>query len=175
MDGRLTAAPDGRPQLRFTRTLPHPPAKVWRALIDDEHLAAWFPFRIEGERAAGAPLRFIHPEGLGEPFEGEMIAFEPESALELSWRGERLRFELELEPDGDGTTLTLVNTIDAVGKAARDAAGWHTCLDLLAHELDGDEPTWTASERWGEVHPGYVDAFGPEAATIGPPAGARHD
>jgi uncharacterized protein YndB with AHSA1/START domain len=173
LDGRLTSAADGRPQLRFTRTLPHPPAKVWRALTEDQHLAAWFPFHIEGERAAGAPLRFLHPEGLGEPFEGEMVAFEPESALELAWQGESLRFELA--PHGDGTALTLVNTIDDIGKAARDAAGWHACLDLLACALDGDEPRWDASQLWGEVHPGYVEAFGPEAATIGPPEGARPD
>lgn len=34
------------------------------------------------------------------------------------------------------------------GKAARDGAGWHTCLD-----------------------PGYVERFGPEGATVGPPDG----
>ena len=27
--------------------------------------------------------------------------------------------------------------------------------------------------RWGAVHPGYVARFGPEAATIGPPASPR--
>jgi hypothetical protein len=28
------------------------------------------------------------------------------------------------------------------------------------------------SDRWREVHPDYVAALGPEAATIGPPEGA---
>src|SRR2546430_6015265 len=31
-----------------------------------------------------------------------------------------------------------VNTFDQVGKAARDAAGWHACLDVLACRLSGE-------------------------------------
>jgi len=40
--------------LRFVRWLPHPPGKVWRALTEPEHLAAWFPTTVEGELAAGS-------------------------------------------------------------------------------------------------------------------------
>ena len=53
VDGRLVAVGD-RFQLRFTRKLPHPPEKVWRALTEPKHLAAWFPTDVEGERAPGA-------------------------------------------------------------------------------------------------------------------------
>ncbi len=35
--------------VRFSRRLPHPPEKVWRALTEAEHLAAWFPTTVEGE------------------------------------------------------------------------------------------------------------------------------
>ena len=69
---------------------------------------------------------------------------------------------------GAGCTLTFTDTIEAQGKAARDGAGWHVCLEALAARLDGAEPP--AASRWKEVHPGYVARFGPEAATIGPPA-----
>jgi hypothetical protein len=62
-----------------------------------------------------------------------------------------------------------VNTLDDVGKAARDAAGWHARLDLLAYELDGEQPPWTPVQRWRQVHESYVERFGPQAATIGPP------
>jgi hypothetical protein len=56
------------------------------------------------------------------------------------------------------------------GKAARDAAGWHECLDLLVSDLDGTPPSaW--GRTWRRVHPVYVDKLGPEAATIGPPPG----
>jgi hypothetical protein len=58
---------DGRWRLRFTRHLRHPPAKVWRALTEPEHLGAWFPAAIEGERAAGARLRFAFPDDAARP------------------------------------------------------------------------------------------------------------
>lgn len=167
MDGQLEQG-DGRWQLRFTRRLPHPPEKVWRALTEPEHLAAWFPTTIEGERAAGALLRFEFPGGEAPAFDGEMVAYEPPSLLELRWGpGDTLRFVLR--PDGDGTVLTFVNAFDELGKAARDAAGWHACLDLLGYRLAGGKPPWAPSERWAAVHPSYVERFGPEAAAVGPP------
>jgi len=64
--------------------------------------------------------------------------------------------------------LTFVDTFDQLGKAADDAAGWHTCLDQLAYELEGGTAPWTVPERWKQVHRSYVDRFGPEASTIGP-------
>ena len=147
MNGKLEQTHAG-PRLRFERHLPHSPERVWAAITEPEHLAAWFP--------NGA-------------FDGEITISEPPELLEFRWGTDTVR--MELEPDGDGTKLTLLDTIDALGKAARDAAGWHACLDQLAAQLAG-EPVPESMETWRAVHPGYVDAFGPEAATIGPPEGA---
>ena len=167
MEGQLQQAGD-RWQLRFTRRLSHPPEKVWRALTEPEHLAAWFPTAIEGERAAGAPLRFVFRNGEGPTIDGRMLAYDPPRLLELEWGGgETLRFELQ--PADGGTLLTFANTFDDVGKAARDAAGWHVCIEALAHHLDGRPLPWTQAERRRQVHELYVERFGPEAATIGPP------
>jgi DNA-binding transcriptional ArsR family regulator len=66
--------------------------------------------------------------------------------------------------------LTLTDTFDDVGKAARDAAGWHECLDRLVSDLDGTAQP-PKGERWRQIHPVYVAELGPEASTIGPPAG----
>jgi uncharacterized protein YndB with AHSA1/START domain len=167
VDGRLEPR-DDRWQLRFTRNLPHPPEKVWRALTEPEHLAAWFPADIQGERAAGAALRFVHRDGEGPTNVGEMIRYDPPSVLELRWGDDTLRFELQ--PDGSGTVLTFVNTFDELGKAARDAAGWHACLDLLGCDLDEEQPPWSPTERWQAVHASYVERLGPDASTIGPPS-----
>jgi uncharacterized protein YndB with AHSA1/START domain len=156
-----------RPQLRFTRRLAHPPEKVWRALTEPEHLRAWFPQRIEGGWEPGATLEFVS-EGQGS-FEGQVVAVDPPRTLEFTWGTDSLRFELEA--DGDGTVFTLIDTFDDLGKAARDAAGWHECLDDLETELAGRASATTRGEVWARVHPQYVDAFGPEAATIGPPEG----
>jgi len=95
-----------------------------------------------------------------------MVTYDPPSVLELDWGGVQLRFELRA--DGAGTMLTFVDTFDQLGKAADDAAGWHTCLDQLAYELEGGTAPWTVPERWKQVHRSYVDRFGPEASTIGP-------
>lgn len=172
MDGQLRQV-DGRWQLQFVRRLGHSPQKVWRALTEDEHLEAWFPTTIEGERAVGAKLRFSFRESDEAPvLDGEMLVYEPPSVLEFAWGDDDiLRFELE--PDGDGTILTLLATFDEHGKAARDAAGWHAKLDILAAHLDGITPSWDPDRRWAEVHPGYVERFGPEASTIGPPDWAQ--
>ncbi|HWF15384.1 MAG TPA: SRPBCC family protein [Acidimicrobiales bacterium] len=163
--GTLETAADGRSVLRYRRRLAHPPEKVWRALTEDGHLAAWFPTTIEGPRQAGAALRFSFRNGEGEPFAGEMLAFEPPSLLELRWSDDVLRFELEAA--GTGSVLSLIVTFPEHGKAARDGAGWHVCLERLAAESDGTTPP--ADDRWRVVHARYVGALGPEASTIGPP------
>jgi uncharacterized protein YndB with AHSA1/START domain len=158
---------DGRVTLRFTRRLAHSPQKVWRALTEPGHLAAWFPTTIDGERVAGAKLSFAFAEVAVPVMDGEMLAWDPPSRMELTWGDETLRFELA--PDGDGTVLRLSASFDELGKAARDAAGWHSCLDLLAGEVSGQAPAWQRDDHWRQVHRVYVDRFGPEASTIGPP------
>lgn len=166
VDGQLKQR-DGRWRLHFKRKLPHSPEKVWCALTEPKHLAAWFPTEIQGERVGGAPLRFVFRNGEGPPVDGQMTTYDPPLVLEFRWGDETLRFDLE--SDGDGTLLTFVNTFDERGKAARDAAGWHVCLDLLSYHLDGKEVPGSPRERWQQVHALYVARFGPKASTIGPP------
>jgi uncharacterized protein YndB with AHSA1/START domain len=165
MLGQLKQVED-RWQLRFTRKLHHAPDKVWRTLVEPEHLEAWFPTTIEGDRAEGAPLRFSFRKDEAPQMHGEMTTYEPYSLLEFNWGGDVLRFELE--PDEGGTVLTLFHTFDELGKAARDAAGWHIKLDQLEHHLAGDEPP-AEEGAWKAVHAKYVESLGPEAATIGAP------
>jgi len=100
------------------------------------------------------------------PFEGEVLAYEPESLVEFQWGTDVIR--LELVPTDAGSVLTLLDTIDDLGKAARDGAGWHICLEALRQHLAGQDSIGTVPRRWQEVHAGYVDRFGPEAATMGP-------
>jgi uncharacterized protein YndB with AHSA1/START domain len=164
--GRLERS-GAKPQLVFTRTLAHAPEKVWRAITEPAHLKAWFPDNVEGTFEPGGTLRFFS-EGLDYDFDGEVTAFDPPRLLEIRWGTDMLRFELR--PDGDGTVLTLTDTFDELGKAARDGAGWHECLDHLEADLDGT-PLSEPGAVWRDVHPKYVDAFGPDASSIGPPEG----
>src|SRR3954453_8741915 len=105
---RTLEQPAAGPRLRFERHLPHAPEKVWRAITDPEHLKAWFPDTIVVEEwSVGAPLRFEPAPEMAEPFDGEVLAFEPPRMLALRWGTDTLRFEVE--PDGDGTRLTLLD------------------------------------------------------------------
>ncbi len=169
MYGTVEQVDDGRWQLRFVRTLHHPRSKVWRAVTEPEHLARWFPTTIDGERTAGAALRFTFPGGEAEAFDGEMLVYEPEAALEFRWGPDVIR--IELRDAGDATELTLLDTIEERGKAARDGAGWHACLDALGAALAGEGAPRERMEGWKDVRAHYVESFGPEASTIGPPEG----
>lgn len=159
----------GRDQVtvRFIRRLPHPSTKVWRALTKSAHLAAWFPTTVEGDLTPGATLRYNFRELNLPGFDGTVIACDPPRLLELNWGDERLRFELT--PEGQDTVLSFSASFAEIGRAARDAAGWHTCLDVLAYDLAGEQAPWAQDDRWRHVHGNYVREFGPEASTIGPP------
>jgi uncharacterized protein YndB with AHSA1/START domain len=168
LDGELEQV-GARWQLRFTRPLAHSQAKVWHAITEAGHLETWFPFVIEGEMRTGAPLRFVARDMDDVVLEGEMVEYRAPSVMELRWdANETVRFEIE--PDGAGCVLTLVNTFAELGKAARDAAGWHACLDALGRDLDGDHAPPTGRDIWDQLFAGYTDRFGPDAARLGPPA-----
>jgi len=158
-------------RVTFSHRLAHSPERVWEAITEAEHLDTWFPTRIIGDRVAGAPLRFEFRNGEGDDFEGEMLVFEPPHRLALRWGDEILRFDIR--PDGDGSVLDVDVSFDDKGKASRDAAGWHVCLDDLGAHLNGEtrHDTTDEKDRWRSVHDHYVATFPPEASTIGPPAG----
>jgi uncharacterized protein YndB with AHSA1/START domain len=160
---------DGRWQLRFTRTFPHSREKVWRAITNPDDLARWFPTTIDGDRAAGARLRFTFPQDQALAMDGQMLAFEPESVMELQWGPDVIR--IELRPVPGGTELTLLDTLEARGKAARDGAGWHVCLDSLEAALRDEPSRRDQTDNWKQVHSRYAESFGPAATTIGPPEG----
>jgi uncharacterized protein YndB with AHSA1/START domain len=154
--GKLERAGD-RFRLRYERHYPHPPEKVWRALIDPVELKHWFPTRIEGERKQGAKLRFVF-EGENAPAtEGTLTKLEPERLLEFSWGEDLLRFELSAH--GSGTKLVFVSTFDERAVAPRSAAGWHACLDGLAKRLDG-KPDGDEAPSWPRLYTEYVEKIG---------------
>jgi uncharacterized protein YndB with AHSA1/START domain len=162
------SADNGTYTLRFERRLSHPVERVWQALTEPGALRQWFPQDIEGDLSPGGKLRFVFREGDYENmpvFEGEVLEYDPPRLLAFSWGPDSLRWELR--PHGDGCLLILTDTLGELGKAARDGAGWHACLDALGASLDGREPP--AASGWARLHGHYVDAFGPEASTLGPP------
>jgi uncharacterized protein YndB with AHSA1/START domain len=157
-----------RPAVRLERRLPDPPGIVWRALTEREQLRAWFPCDViveGGNWVPGAAVSFPFPaEVIDMTLTGEVLEVDEPRLLSFTWGPETLRFELS--PLGDGSRLVLIDELDPSG-AARNAAGWDTCLDRLA----GIE---TSPEDWQPRFQAYAAQFEPVIGPQeGPPAGYK--
>ena len=142
--------------LRFERHYPHPVEDVWQALVEPKRLAEWFPSRIDGERRAGAALRFVFEGNEGPVLEGSYRVFEPPRLLEFSWDTDILRWELT--PTARGCTLVFTSTVQQRSNAPRDATGWDGCLDGLGQALAG--AATTRSSDFAARYAEYVASFG---------------
>ncbi len=156
-----------RPGLRFVRRLRHRPERVWRALTESEHLRSWMPCDVVGERAAGARLQLpFWPEVAaryeieGPVLEGEIRVWDPPRVFEWIWDADVLRFELE--PDGDGTVLTLTTWIANPADPPMHlvAAGYHTCLDHLGRLLDTGSAPSVAEADPTPLEAAYAERMG---------------
>lgn len=154
--------------LVFVRDLRHPPEKVWAALTEPDRLAEWAPFlasrdlgtrgeatlsTVDGDRTYPAPATVRRADRPG--------------LLEYTWGDGLLRWELT--PTGTGTRLTLRHRIDDPGLAPVMAAGWHLCLDVAGHLLDGDPvgPIRGGEAKefgWDDLRAAYAERLeGPDA------------
>ncbi len=157
-----------RASLRLERHLSDPPEVVWRALTDRDELRSWFPCDVEvggGSWRVGAAIVFrFPPEVMDMTLEGRILAVEEPKLLSYTWGDETLRFELSVE--GTGTLLVLTDEL-SIEIAARNAAGWEQCLDLLAR---AEQPS--GQPGWKDVFETYAAQFSP---LLGPQAGPPAD
>ena len=156
---------DGRPAVRFERRLAHPVEKVWRAVTEPDELAHWFPATVTVDLQPGGAMSFDF--GGGMTMEGAVTELDPPRTFAFRWGAEHLRFELE--PDGDGCRLTFTHVLDEADTAARNAAGWHVCLDRLAQRLAGEEtaaPGSGPTEEWRAHYEEYERRGVPAGAPI---------
>jgi uncharacterized protein YndB with AHSA1/START domain len=156
-----------RPSIRLERYLDDPPDVVWQSLTEPTQLATWFPCQIlveGGSWQVGAALSFpFPPEVIEMTLTGEVLECEAPHLLSYTWGPETLRFELREE--GGGTRLFLTDELDAPA-AARNAAGWDDCLDLLA----GGDPDGAWQPRFERYAARFEQVIGPQE---GPPAGYK--
>ncbi len=129
---------DGQPVVRFERTFPHPAPRVWDAITDPVRLSHWFPTTVEfDELHPGSAITFRFAGDRYPPMEGVFGEVSPPRRLSFTWGDDLLTFELE-ECDGGATCrLAFSVTLDTADKAARDAAGWDDCLDILGNVIAG--------------------------------------
>ena len=150
-DGTLETI-DGRPALRFERTLVHSVERVWRAVSEPAELERWFPAAADWTPAKGETF-----EAYGAT--GEVTEVEAPHRLAWSFGDERYRFELA--DHDDGCLLIFTHVFEDRGISAQTAAGWETYLTRLDAHLEGGHLTEEkAHEPWEEVHERYAERFG---------------
>jgi len=59
--------------------------------------------------------------------------------------------------------------LEELGKATRDGAGWHQCLEVLDRTLAGEAAGDYDPGRWRELRDTYAERFGADASVLGPP------
>ncbi|HEV7656648.1 MAG TPA: SRPBCC family protein [Mycobacteriales bacterium] len=146
--------------LVLTRQLEHEPAKVWAALTEPGQLERWAPFTAERSLAEPGDLTLTMIDGPSTvDLPATVTTADPPTLLEYRWGEDLLRWELI--PAAAGTRLTLRHRVGSQDDLARAAAGWHLCLDVAGHLLDGDPvPPVRGREAlehgWQALHDDYA-------------------
>ena len=109
-----TTAPSQTDAISFDFDLPHPPARIWRALTEPALLTQWLLPVIGLEREPGATFTFKtdpHP-GWDGVVSCRMLAIEPERKLSYTWGVPFLEtvVTFTLTPTGSGTRLSIVQS-----------------------------------------------------------------
>lgn len=139
-------------RLEFEAVYPHPPERVWRALVDPDRLAGWL-MESDFEPVEGREFRFTFesriPGGGGEVL-CEVVEIEAPRHMVWRWRDTWSWARQEspttvtwtLRPEGEGTRLTLVHEgFEGLGPVVLSKLlklGWGTMLKkTLPAVLDG--------------------------------------
>jgi uncharacterized protein YndB with AHSA1/START domain len=120
----------GRSAIEVDQFLPHPPARVWRALTDPQQLARWL---MPNTFQPHVGHKFTLDAGEHGQTRCEVLALEPEQLIRISWQNDTLDTVVtwRLAPEGTGTRLMLEHTgfdsSDAAQNSALDAMdrGWN--------------------------------------------------
>ena len=147
-------------EITFRRRYARPIEKVWAALTVAERIADWFAEVETLDLRLGGAIHVHFPE-VNYRIQGEITAYEPPRRLAWTWPqqdGTTSTVSFELEPDGDGCRLILVERGLTLAQGAGNAAGWHAHLEALQDACDGVRTPWaTLLEREKAVNHAYKD------------------
>jgi uncharacterized protein YndB with AHSA1/START domain len=158
---------EGRPAVRFVRTYPHPPERIWAALTEPDQVRHWFPSQFEMDLRRGGTVHFS-----GDPYtedlEGVVLVCDPPRALAFTWGTSELHFELA-DLGAAGCRFSLVDVLGSADEAARNGAGWVVCLHELERTLAGHPgagPHDPGALEWGSLYEAHVAAGLPSGAPV---------
>ena len=158
---------DGRPAVRFERRLEHPVEVVWRAVTEPDELRHWFPATVTLDPRPGGRIEFASDHA--PTTDGEVTVFDPPHRFAFTWGGSLVSMELDAEDGGAACRLTFTHVLEAREAAARDAAGWHVCLDRLEDRLarrPAEAPGGDATAEWRGHYDEYRRRGVPEGAPV---------
>ena len=158
---------DGSPAVRFERRLEHPVDVVWRAVTEPDELRHWFPATVKLDPRPGGRIEFASEHA--PTTDGEVTVFDPPHRFAFTWGGSLVSMELDAEDGGAACRLTFTHVLEARETAARDAAGWHVCLDRLEDRLarrPAEAPGGDATAEWRGRYDEYRRRGVPEGAPV---------
>ncbi|MEK8206804.1 SRPBCC family protein [Paenibacillus sp. FSL R5-0636] len=140
---------------RFERQLKHSASEIWSYLTENEKLALWFSeLRIEDLREGGL-IKFDMQNGTFVDM--EITALQHQSVFEFTWAEDLVRFELY--PNSGGCLLVLNETLQTLTPhTPRDLAGWHVCLEVIQHLLEGTTLE-SRKDEWNKLYEHYREAI----------------
>lgn len=125
------------------------PETVWEFLVDPEKATRWMGQSASFDPRPGGEYRVeVIP---GEIARGEFVELDPPRRLVYTWGWDpgskssvppgSTTVEIELVPDGDGTTLRFAHRgLPGADAAQSHAHGWDHYLERLAVVARGDDP-----------------------------------
>jgi uncharacterized protein YndB with AHSA1/START domain len=133
--------------LRYERRFPHPPEKVWKAITDPNQVSQWFSTTAKIDARLGGTLEYISvPVGFRRT--GRILEWNPPYVFEHEMRVDphpqlpkgdaESVVRWQLVRDGNDTIVTATHSRLAKDSSLRFAIGWHSFLDRLAAQLNGE-------------------------------------
>ena len=140
MTVRDTTVPSQTASISFDFDLPHPPAKVWRALTEPELLAEWLlPLVGRSEGAEGAERLALEP--------GTSFTFQ--APPQPGWDGTVACRFLEIEAEKKLTYAWVVGELDTVVTFTLTPTASGTRLSLVQSGFEPDQKRNFGGARYG--------------------------
>lgn len=160
---------EGGWELRFERRLRHAPERVWAALTTPEGLRCWLA-EADIHGAPGGHMKLRFTQSATESFpdtedhrtqHNEVLVWRPVTRFDHTFGDPDSVVSWRLEPDGDGTHLTLIHRAPQSWESdlSSTLSGWHHHMEGLDDAVHSVPHAWSWP-RWTALNRAYASAIG---------------